>query len=255
MARCTQAAGGAGAIRVWGHSGRGPFGTCGLTGVATLSAHLWALRVYAVELQRPGATPVVKAIGAPVLPQKVRPIRIRTRSQLHFILGAVVVNVVLAAVAGAAEYRCGAVTRLDFCAAKLWATKRTVLRQISSTDVDIGALSDQLCACRRQPHARAEEHAEQQLGTTSRHACGRPAGADRRLCEHVRAPAPPARGCARYLEVRRYQLALPPRVAREKKTAPLLGPTSIQKRQLPPSFAFDEAENDDLSVAPPPPDA
>ena len=164
--------------------------------MATLSAHLWALRVNAVELQRPGqATPVVKAIGAPVLPQKVRPVRLRTRSQLRFILGAVVVNVVLAAVAGAAEYRCGAVIRDDFCAAKLWATKRAVLRQISSTDVDIGALSDQLCACRRQPHARAEEHAEQQLGTTSRHACGRLAGAGRRLCEHVRAP--PARGCAR----------------------------------------------------------
>ena len=72
-------------------------------------------------------------------------------------------------------------------------TKRAVLRQLSSTDVDIGALSDQLCACRRQPHARAEEHAEQQLGTTSRHACGRPAGAGRRLCEHVRAARhPPA---------------------------------------------------------------
>ena len=208
--------------------------------MATLSAHLWALRVNAVELQRPGqATPVVKAIGAPVLPQKVRLIRLRTRSQLHFILGAVEVNVVvLAAVAGAAEYRCGAVTRLNFCAAKLWATKRAVLRQISSTDVDIGALSDQLCACRRQPHARAEEHAEQQLGTTSRHACGRLAGADRRLCEHVRAPAPPARGCARCWRsdvtswhCRRALLA--------RKTQPRYsGPTSIQKgncRLLSPS--------------------
>ena len=32
VARCTQAAGGAGAIRDVGHSGRGPFGTCGLDG-------------------------------------------------------------------------------------------------------------------------------------------------------------------------------------------------------------------------------
>jgi hypothetical protein len=126
------------AIRDAGHLGR-----VGLTGVATLSAHLWALRLDVVELQRPGqAAPVVKASGAQVLPHKVRPIRLRTRSQLHFILGAVDVDgsVLGGAVAGAAEYRRGAVIRDEFSAAKLWATKRAVLRQLSSTDFDIGAL-------------------------------------------------------------------------------------------------------------------
>ena len=54
-------------------------------------------------------------------------------------------------------------------------------------DVDVGALSDLLRACRRQPHAVAEQHAEQRPGTTSRHACGRraasrsPSGSDHPL--------------------------------------------------------------------------
>ena len=225
--------------------------------MATLSAHLWALRVYAVELQRPGAAPVVKAIGAPVLPQKVRPVRLRTRSQLHFILGAVVVNVVLAAVAGAAEYRCGAVTRLKFCAAKLWATKRAVLRQISSTDVDIGALSDQLCACRRQPHARAEEHAEQQLGTTSRHACGRLAGAVA-VCASTserRATRPRLRAL---LEVPRHRVGLPPRVAYEKKNRPVsCRPMCKEGSRYPLSASTSPSAETRPPVcrAPPPPDA
>ena len=195
------------------------------------------MRLDVVELQRRVASAVPKACGAHVLSQEVLFLRQRTRLQLQFVGGAVLIFTVFGgAVARAAECSSRVIV---IAAAKPYATKCAVFRQLSNTDVDIGALSHLLCACRRQPYAVAEQHAEQRPGTTSRHACGRRAAS--------RSPSrerPPAALFFRatwarfgsiscFLRVRRWDYGLIAtgwRCARSWRTRPRTGRSHLRER-------------------------
>ena len=197
------------------------------------------MRLDVVELQRRVASAVPKACGAHVLSQEVLFLRQRTRLQLQFVAGAEVIERVFGgAVARAAEYSCGVTGRV-LAAAEPYATKCAVFRQLSNTDVDIGALSHLLCACRRQPYAVAEQHAEQRPGTTSRHACGRRA-ASRSPSREAHPPALFFRATwARFgsiscfLRVRRWDYGLIAtgwRCARSWRTRPRTGRSHLRER-------------------------